>query len=235
MEAIILAGGFGTRLSHIVPDVPKPMAQVNGEPFLKYIFEYLLKNGVSHVVLAVGYKHESIENYFGKDYKGIKITYSIEDSPLGTGGAIKKAISRCEEEDVFVLNGDSYFGIDLDKLKEFHQIHGSKLTIAVKALSNFARYGSVVIEDHVIKEFVEKKPAAYGRINAGTYLMKRDLFHSIDEEAFSFEKRILESGLVSIYAYESTAYFIDIGVPEDYYKAQADYSQLDELDGKVNE
>jgi len=92
MEAVILAGGLGTRLSHIVSDVPKPMAPVNNQPFLKYVIDYLLENGVNHVILAVGYKAKSIQSYFGDTYHGIRITYSIEDTPLGTGGAIKKAL-----------------------------------------------------------------------------------------------------------------------------------------------
>jgi len=156
MEVIILAGGFGTRLNHIVPDVPKPMAPINEEPFLKYIFEYLLKNGVTHTVIAAGYKAECIQEYFGDEYKGIKISYSIEDMPLGTGGALKKAMDCCNEDDVFILNGDTYFDVDLIEMKVFHEKHSSKLTIAVKSLNNFDRYGSVIIKNDIIKEFVEK-------------------------------------------------------------------------------
>jgi D-glycero-alpha-D-manno-heptose 1-phosphate guanylyltransferase len=222
MEVVILAGGFGTRLSHIVTDVSKPMAPINGEPFLKYLFEYLLKNGVTRIVLAVGYKSESIKDYFGDEYKGISIAYSTEDIPLGTGGAIKKAMEVCNEDDVFILNGDTYFGVNLAEMKAFHEMHSSKLTIAVKELSNFDRYGSVVIEDDVIKEFVEKKPTEHGKINGGAYLLKKVIFDSISEVSFSFEKMVLEKGIVNIYAYESEGYFTDIGVPEDYYKAQED-------------
>ena len=222
MEAIILAGGFGTRLSHIISDVPKPMAPVNGKPFLKYVFEYLLKNKVTHAVLAAGYKSECIKDYFGDEYKGISITYSLEDTPLGTGGAIKRAMKFCNEEDVFILNGDTYFGVDLFEMKAFHEMHFSKLTIAVKEFGNFDRYGSVVIENDVIKELVEKKPTEYGKINGGTYCLEKEIFDSIRDDAFSFEERVLESGLLDIYAYTSEAYFIDIGVPEDYYKAQED-------------
>lgn len=226
MEAIILAGGFGTRLSHIVSNVPKPMALVNGEPFLKYIFEYLIKNRISHTILAVGYKYEYIEEYFGKSYKGIRITYSIEDTPLGTGGAIKKALDYCEEEDVFIINGDTYFDINLNNMKLFHEMHHSKLTIAVKALRKFDRYGLVIIKDDVIKEFVEKKSTEQGKINAGTYLLKREIINLIGQKSFSFENKVLESGIVEIYAYESQGFFIDIGVPDDYYKAQNDFKSI---------
>jgi len=182
MEAIILAGGFGTRLSNILFDVPKPMAPVNGKPFLKYVFDYLLKNGITHAILALGYKAEVIQKYFGDKYKGISITYSIEDFPLGTGGAIKKALSCCNEDDVFVLNGDTYFDVNLKEMKLFHDNKKSNLTIAVKAMRDFDRYGTVVIEDHMIKRFEEKKPTDQGKINGGIYLIKKTIFDLVDEE-----------------------------------------------------
>jgi D-glycero-alpha-D-manno-heptose 1-phosphate guanylyltransferase len=231
MEAIILAGGLGTRLSHILADVPKPMADVNGEPFLTYIFEYVLKNRIEHVVLAVGYKAEFIKDYFKDEYKGIKITYSFEDIPLGTGGAIKKALNCCKSSDVFILNGDTYFDVDLNEMKVFHEKNQSKLTVAVKELSNFDRYGSVVIENDMIKRFVEKKPTDQGKINGGIYRLQKEVLNSVNKELFSFEKVILESGIVDIYAFRSDRYFIDIGVPEDYYKAQGDFLNF-ELDVK---
>ncbi|OCZ49444.1 nucleotidyltransferase family protein [Dehalobacter sp. TeCB1] len=234
MEAIILAGGFGTRLKHIISDVPKPMAPINGEPFLSYLLDYLRKAGVSHVVLAVGYKHGAIVDFFGDYYQGIKITYSIEDTPLGTGGAIKKAIDCCQEEEIFVLNGDTFFEVDLMAMKDYHHKRESQLTIAVKALSHFDRYGSVIIENNVIKEFTEKKPTVYGKINAGIYLLKRTLLDSIEEESFSFEEKILQSDN-KIYAFESTGYFIDIGVPEDYRQAQIDLGLYESEAGKVDE
>jgi len=226
MEAIILAGGFGTRLKHVVLDVPKPMAPFNGKPFLKYLFDYLLKNGVTHIILAAGYKAEVIQKYFGDNYKGIGITYSVEDKPLGTGGAIKKALEFCNEDDVFILNGDTYFDVDLNEMKEFHAYKDSKLTVAIKPMSHFDRYGVVVIENYMIKKFDEKKPTVHGKINGGTYLIKKTIFNSVDEDSFSFEKGILESGVVDIYAFESEGYFIDIGVPEDYYRAQKDFLDI---------
>lgn len=226
MEAIVLAGGFGTRLSHIVSDVPKPMATVNGHPFLKYIFDYLLKNGVTSTVLALGYKSEVVQRYFGYNYQDLKIEYSIEDTPLGTGGAIKKALDLCNKEDVLIINGDTYFDVDLKKMKEFHRIKKSRLTIAVKPMINFDRYGTVVIENDMVKKFDEKKPTAIGKINGGTYLIKKEIFKAIDVESFSFEKIILESKIVDIYTFESEGYFIDIGIPEDYYKAQEDFVNI---------
>lgn len=223
MEAIILAGGFGTRLRHTVSNVPKPMAPVNGKPFLQYIFDYLLDNGIRSVILAVGYKAEIIQQYFGTSYKGIKITYSMENVPLGTGGAIKKALKYCYNKDVFIINGDTYFDVDLKQMKKFHENENSKLTLAIKSMKNFDRYGSVNIVDNMVRTFEEKKPIVQGKINGGTYLLNRRIMDCIDQQSFSFEKIVLESKNTHIYAFESKGYFIDIGVPEDYYKANKDF------------
>lgn len=226
MEAIILAGGFGTRLSHIVKDVPKPMAPVNGEPFLKYIFDYLLQFKTEHVVLALGYKADTIMNYFGSAYKGIQITNSLEGMPLGTGGAIKKAMGLCRGTDIFVLNGDTYFDVDLYKMNAFHKSKKSRLTVAVKPMDNFDRYGTVFIENDKIIRFEEKKPTRQGRINGGTYLVRREIFDSIPSTTFSFEKEMLENKDTGLYAYISDGYFIDIGIPDDYARAQKEFEKI---------
>lgn len=218
MEAIILAGGFGTRLKHVVSDVPKPMAPINDKPFLEYIFEDLNKKGVIHVVLAVGYMKEKIEEYFKNQYKNIEISYSEENSPLGTGGAIKKAVLKCREENIFIINGDTFYDVDLEKMRKFHIENKSSLTIAVKEMENFDRYGSLIIENNKIIKFEEKKPMLKGKINGGIYLIKKNIFQGIEQESFSFEKEILENEKIEKYAYESNGYFIDIGIPEDYYK-----------------
>lgn len=226
MEAIVLAGGLGTRLSSVLPELPKPMAPINGQPFLKYILDYLLRNGISKIILAVGYKADIIKSYFGDNYLGINLIYSLEDVPLGTGGAIKKALSYCNEEDVFIINGDTYFNVDLKRMKDFHYNNSSYLTIAVKLMNNFERYGAVIIDKNIIKKFKEKEPTLQGKINGGIYLIKCNIMDSISEESFSFEKTILESGILEIFAFESDGYFIDIGVPEDYYKAQNDFKNI---------
>ena len=145
MEAIILAGGLGTRLSHIVKDVPKPMAPVAGRPFLEYILDYLIENDIKRVILATGYKHEIIEQHFGNLYKNIEIIYSVENEPLFTGGAIKKALSKCKENNVFIINGDTYFNVDLKEMKKFHIESNSEITIATKLMYDFERYGTVVL------------------------------------------------------------------------------------------
>lgn len=220
MEAIVLAGGLGTRLQHIIPGMPKPMAPINGRPFLEYVFGYLLRNGVERTILAVGYKAEKISDYFGTNYNSTPIIYSYEDSPLGTGGAILKALGICNCENVIIVNGDTYFDVNLPEMLEYHKRMGSKLTMAVKAMINFDRYGSVIIENNKVIRFDEKKPTAYGKINGGIYIVNKSVFEGMDSRVFSFEKSILESEHSCVYAFESEGYFIDIGVPEDYYKAQ---------------
>lgn len=224
-EAIILAGGFGTRLAHVVSSVPKPMAPVCDRPFLRFILDDLQKKGVEKIVMAVGYKWKVIEQYFGSSYRGMQIEYSIEDTPLFTGGAIKKALEKCESERVFVVNGDTYFDVDLSKMSKCD----APLVMAVKQLENFERYGTVAISDkNLITGFYEKKPCDKGYINGGIYYINREIFDNIDEQTFSFEKEVLEKIYQTkpVMAYKSDGYFIDIGIPEDYYTAQQTFKPL---------
>jgi D-glycero-alpha-D-manno-heptose 1-phosphate guanylyltransferase len=226
MEAIVLAGGFGRRLSHIITDVPKPMADINGKPFLEYIFEYLSKQGITRVVVTVSYKKEFIMDYFKNEYQDIKITYSVGDTPLGTGGDMKKALKICNDEKVFVLNGDTYFDVNLDLMKKYHLDKNADITIASKLMSNFKRYGTLNLDRNgKILSFVEKQPTKTGYINGGIYIVKKEALISIDQEVFSFEKDFMENETFNLNAYAniSNGYFIDIGLPEDYYKAQEDF------------
>lgn len=223
MEAIVLAGGFGTRLKEVVSDVPKPMAPVNGKPFLEYLIKDLGEKGIRHIILAVGYKKETIKEYFKNRYESIEITYSEELTPLGTGGAIKKALKLAKEEDVFIVNGDTFFDVNLKRMKEFHTENKSILTVAVKEMENFDRYGSLIIKGNKIIEFEEKKKKAKGKINGGIYLIKKDLLDRIEKENFSFEKEVLEDKKIEKYSYESKGYFIDIGIPEDYFKIRKQF------------
>lgn len=224
MEAIILAGGFGTRLNHIVSDVPKAMAPVNNKPFLVYLLDYLHDHQIKKVVLAVGYKSDHIKNYFKNSYKGLKIIYSDEDSPLGTGGAIKKALSKCKTENIFIFNGDTYFDVDLLAMKKCHHQTKCQITIAIKEMVDYDRYGSVVINNNKIIRFIEKKKTKKGMINGGVYLLNKNALQTVPAEQFSFEKVILESLDYPLCAFQSDGYFIDIGVADDYEKAQSDFS-----------
>lgn len=236
MEAIILAGGFGTRLRHIVKDVPKPMANVNYKPFLRYILSYLKRNKINKVILATGYKSEIIEKYFENEYHGIEILYSVEKEPLGTGGAIKKALEYCNDEDVFIINGDTYFDVDLISMKKFHKSKKSLLTIATKKMNQFNRYGNILFdEEKKIKFFQEKRFVDEGNINGGVYIISKTALDYVSDTKFSFEKIFMEAnvGKNCFYSFESNGYFIDIGIPEDYERAQNDFKNFEKNKNKA--
>ena len=227
MEAIILAGGFGTRLRHIVSDVPKPMAPVAGRPFLEYILRDLAAKGVTRAVLAVGYMAECIEAYFGASFAGMELVYSPEDKPLFTGGAIKQALEKCNEENVLVVNGDTFFDVSPAALERVHTERGAALTVATKEMTDFDRYGTVRTDaDGRITAFEEKKPCARGAINGGVYLLRRDALDGVKAEKFSFEQEFMERfvGEGRFFACPCDGYFIDIGIPEDYARAQEDFA-----------
>lgn len=218
-DVVILAGGLGTRLSHLIPDLPKPMAPVNGKPFLEIILEQLSSYNFKKVILSVGHKHEKIESYFGSSYKNIELLYCIEETPLGTGGAIKKAISMCQSDKVFILNGDTYFDVNFREMIESHLNLNSDVSIAVKKLQNFDRYGTVTFTEKRISGFFEKKPTTEGFINGGTYLLNTLKINFEEyQNKFSFEKDFLEIKYneLTFSAFISDKYFIDIGIPEDY-------------------
>lgn len=215
MQAIILCGGLGTRLKSVIKDIPKPMAPINDKPFLEFIFEYLKKQGVKEIILAVSYKYEVIKEYFKDEFLGIKIKYSIEKEPLGTGGAIKEALKFIKNE-AYVLNGDTFFNIDLSKLK----LNGSKICFALKQMNDFDRYGTVnVNEQGFVISFEEKVFKKQGLINGGIYLLDKDIFKDFAlQEKFSFEEFLQENyEKLKARAEIFDDYFTDIGVPEDYY------------------
>jgi D-glycero-alpha-D-manno-heptose 1-phosphate guanylyltransferase len=226
MEAIVLAGGLGTRLKSLGIDTPKPMLPVGFKPFLDFILSFLCQNSINKIILSVGYRWEKIKDYFGENYKNASIKYSIEDSPLGTGGAVKKALNFCENNDVWVINGDTFFEIDLMDMFHFHKKQNSFFTVAIKEMENFSRYGRVIVNNqNRIINFEEKKKFANGYLNGGGYLIDRNYFRGKSlPDQFSLEKDILEKVVDKevLMAYLSNAYFIDIGVPQDYLKAQTD-------------
>ena len=225
-EAIILAGGFGTRLQKVVSDVPKPMAPVRGRPFLEYILDYLGEYGINRVVLSTGYKNETISSHFKNEYKGIQIKYSVEKDPLGTGGAIKLASVQIEGENALVLNGDSIYKFDLSEFTMFFRTH-SPFAIALRKVENASRYGKVNVDsNNRVICFAEKtdRPDP-GLINSGIYLFNMSSFNSIQlPDKFSIETDFFQQYIQSleIYGFKSTGYFIDIGIPDDYYRAQSE-------------
>lgn len=221
--AIVLAGGLGTRLQKVVKELPKPMAKIGNKPFLEILLCYLREQNIKKVILSVGYKKEMIQNYFGDSFCGLEILYSKEKTPLGTGGAIKKALRLVDEDFVFVFNGDTFFDVDLEKLKIFHQKNSADISIALKKMENFKRYGSVLVENDKIVKFNEKKFTQNGYINGGVYILRRDTL-KIEEDVFSFEE-FLSTTDKKIYGLVCDGYFIDIGIPQDYYKAQKDLAR----------
>lgn len=220
MEAIILAGGFGTRLKSVINEIPKPMAPINNKPFLSYLLNYLQKNNISRVVLSVGYKGEMIQEFFGDSFGNLELVYSTEDEPLGTGGAIKKALSFCTQDKIFVVNGDTFFDVDL-RLIELKE--KSKLTLSLKQMENFDRYGCIKTNEiGYVTAFKEKEFTKKGNINAGVYLLSKDIFDKYAlENKFSFESFMQENlETLNIGSILFDNYFIDIGIPDDYRKAQ---------------
>ena len=223
MEAIILAGGLGTRLQKVVSDIPKPMAPVAGKPFLYYIFAWIRKYPVDKIILSIGYKAESITEYFGNSAFDIPVEYVVEKKPLGTGGAVKLALERTEGNDILILNGDTWFPVDIRKLIEFHIEKKSIFTVALKRMLDFDRYGTVELEKNKILKFKEKKYCHEGLINGGIYIARREYVSSWKmPEVFSLEKDILEkeAGKLILNGMVFDDPFLDIGVPDDYAKAE---------------
>lgn len=224
METIILAGGFGTRLQGVVTDVPKPMADINGKPFLSYLFDYLLSQNINRVLLSVGYKYEIIKEHFGSKYDNLSIEYIIENKPLGTGGAIRKALEHTKGKNVIFLNGDTLFTVDLKGMLDFHLSRNSILTLALKPMHNVKRYGAVVLENDKITGFEEKSFKEFGYINGGIYVVDKIIADYLKgyKDSFSFEAEFLQENIENIrsFGFISNDYFIDIGIPEDYERAR---------------
>jgi len=219
MKAIILAGGFGTRLQSVVKDVPKPMAMVCERPFLEYILDKLNSFKIDEVVLSVGYKQEIIIKHFRNKYKNINIIYSSEDAPLGTGGALKKALHFLDtDENILVLNGDTFYNLNIEKFYKKSLLND--MSISLKPMKNFNRYGSVQVDKKRVVAFQEKNFTKEGFINAGVYCINRNIFKNVQEDRFSFEDFLQHYKNINYYIEDS--YFVDIGVPEDYEKAQTD-------------
>ncbi|HHT9158265.1 MAG TPA: nucleotidyltransferase family protein [Candidatus Brocadiaceae bacterium] len=223
MDAIILAGGKGTRLQSVVSDVPKPLAPVNNRPFLDIIFNFLNKcNYIDNVIIAAGYMADKIiKEYQNRREYSFSILFSVEDELLGTGGAIKRAMQFSQSEDFIVLNGDSYIELNLGAFIQTHLKNNKVMTIVLKEVENANRYGRVTLDDNNrIIYFEEKNPEpSKGYINAGVYLIKRELFEKIEEnEAISLERDLLPGFIKDndVYGYLCEGKFIDIGIPETY-------------------
>lgn len=227
MEVIILAGGLGTRLRSVVSEVPKCMAPVADKPFLWYLLKYLTRFDINRVILSVGYLREVIFKWIDevKDEFPFEFDYAIEKQPLGTGGGIKLSLEKANDERVFVLNGDTFFDVDLMQLYDAHMIGKKAITLALKPMKRFDRYGTVNMEPitGTILSFNEKQYCEEGLINGGVYVISKDapIFEGLGEK-FSFETDVLEPQCLrqQLLGVVQNKYFIDIGIPEDYQRAQ---------------
>jgi len=226
-EAIILAGGLGTRLRSVVADLPKCMAPVAGRPFLYYVINYLQSHAVKKFIFSLGYKHEAIEDYLKQRFPTLPYQIVIEEEPLGTGGAAKLACSKATEKNVLLANGDTMFKVDIGELLKLHEEKNSPCTFSLKPMTNFDRYGVVELnDDGSIKAFKEKQHYESGLINGGLYAINAERFLKEDfPEKFSFEKDYLEKKYAEqkMYGLVQDAYFIDIGIPEDFNRAQTEF------------
>ncbi|MEI9981089.1 MAG: nucleotidyltransferase family protein [Edaphobacter sp.] len=228
-EAIILAGGKGTRLSTVVPNLPKPLAPIAGQPFLNYLLRQLGHQGIRKVYLSVGHLWERVRETYGNRFENIDLVYVVESSPLGTGGAVRGALGQTNGSNIFVLNGDTFADISLSNMDELHARNGRKLTMALSHVPNASRYGGVQVENGIVTGFLEKGISGPGYINAGCYLLDRSIFdRAILPSAFSLESDFLIPNLSSLrpMAFFSDGYFIDIGVPEDYARAEIELSSV---------
>lgn len=226
-SAVILAGGLGTRLRSAVPDIPKPMALVHGRPFLEYQMRYWVAQGVNHFVLSIGYKYQTIISHFGSKFEGATLEYVVEESPLGTGGGLLMAIEKLDKDKYFLLlNGDTYFSVELNVLTDFAVKNNADWCLSLYRTSESGRYMGVDVEPNgLISSFRSKNISLNKLVNGGVYLVKPSALNLM---SFSSGKKIsLEDDIFpnavklnyKIYGKEFAGQFIDIGIPEDYYRA----------------
>lgn len=228
MEAIILAGGFGTRLRAVVPDLPKPMAPIAGRPFLEILLGSLAKKKFTRVVLSLGFMADKISGHFGDHYLGMELVYEVETTPLGTGGAIRAALQRCQTDHAYIFNGDTYLDLEVAKLEELWQSTNNAI-IVVREIADTARYGKIELQNGRVTAFLEKGASGPGVINAGCYVLPQNALNDFPlGEPFSVENKFFMPNLDSIYfsGFITHGQFIDIGIPTDYELAQTMLAHL---------
>ena len=222
MEAIILAGGFGTRLRQVIPDLPKPMAPIAGRPFLEILLSMLALKGFTRIVLSLGFMSEKIIAHFGNSYLGMELIHEVELQPLGTGGAIRAALTHCLADHAFVFNGDTYIDLEVDKLESLWQGNHRPVIVA-REVPDTSRFGRIEICDGHVNAFLEKGTSGAGLINAGCYVLPKDALNDFPMgQPFSIETEFFVKYLqrMQFDVFVTEGRFIDIGVPEDYALAQ---------------
>lgn len=232
VTCLILAGGLGTRLRTVLKDYPKVLAPVGGRPFISYLLDQLIAIGLNRVILSTGYCGDQFRETFGKYYRDLKIQYSQEPEPLGTGGAVRFALPLITSNTVFVMNGDSYFDAGLIPYFFWHFNNGHQSSLLLTKVSDTRRYGRVEINsDGLITSFKEKNEehkSFPGWINAGMYLLKRGLIESIPiGRSLSLEREFLPNLIgKGLYGFQSKGAFIDIGTPDSYTKAEKFFAEI---------
>jgi NDP-sugar pyrophosphorylase family protein len=230
MKAFILVGGLGTRLRSLGITQPKPMVDIGGRPFLEYLVLYLAGQEIRDFVFCVGYGAEEILRWFGDGSRwGVRLDYSVETTPLGTGGAFKNAESFAADENL-VLNGDSFLELELRRFIAFHRRKNALASVAAITVPASQDYGTIQTgRAGRIRAFSEKIPGGTGLINGGIYLMQREVLGYIPQgQPVSIEKetfpRLLATG--RCYAFKTKGYFLDIGTPERLEIARRDLPAL---------
>lgn len=229
MQAILLAGGLGTRLRSVVSDRPKPMALIENKPFMEYVVHELSRHGITDIIFAVGYKGSMVEEYFGDgsrflspDGRPLTVRYAYEKELLGTAGAIKNAGKLVTEDTFFVLNADTFYQIDYSRLVRLQAEQGLSMALVLREVPDVSRYGQAVLKDGRLVGFNEKTTEAKpGTINGGVYLMRRELLEEIPEGKVSLENEMIPRWLGegrALGGFVNDGYFIDIGIPEDYFR-----------------
>jgi D-glycero-alpha-D-manno-heptose 1-phosphate guanylyltransferase len=222
-EAVVLAGGLGTRLRSVISDVPKAMAPVNGRPFLEHLLTFLRSRDIRRVVLSIGYLGEHIRKYFGSTFGGMEIDYHAELTPLGTGGALQRALLRCVTDHVYVLNGDTFANFTCEEAEARHASTGRPVMFG-KAMASLDRYGVLNLVGTQVHGINHRPSVHSGYINTGVYFVSTDILSSASmTPPFSFERDFLPAYLTSS-PFEMVPVlgdFIDIGIPSDYHKAQS--------------
>lgn len=232
MQAIILAGGFGTRLRTVINEKPKVLAPISGKPFLFWLISYLKQQGITQFIFSLGYLHNQVEDFLENEFPDLQYDCLVETEPLGTGGAIKYCLSKAINDDILIVNGDTFFNLNIKQFTEFYQNSQADCCIALTPMRNFDRYGLVLVDkDNNILEFNEKKYCEEGLISTGVLLLKKSVFFNktVDfAENFSYEKDFLQPNIsqIKLTGYIAAGYFIDIGIPEDYHKADREMQTI---------
>ena len=222
MEAVVLAGGFGTRLKEVVPDLPKPMAPIAGRPFLEIMLQSLALKGFKRIILSLGYMADKIRGHFGNSYLGMDLVYEVEVAPLGTGGAARAALRHCLSDHVYIFNGDTFLDLEVAEIETLWRA-SNKPIIVVREVSDASRYGTVLLKENRVISFLEKGVTGLGIINAGCYVVPPNLLDKLESSKnFSLEVDFFYKEIHRRYfsGFVTQGLFIDIGVPEDFLLAQ---------------